>query len=104
MKILNSFWAFLALVAVGTLVGCSTMSTKAADVSDSVRTALDQAGLKDVSASQDRDKGVVTLSGHVAVDAEKARAESIAQSLAVGQVVSNQVAVLPAGIEKEAKA
>ena len=34
----------LAAVVVGTLVGCSTTSTKAADVADSIRTSLDQAG------------------------------------------------------------
>ena len=56
------FW--LAVVVAGTLVGCSTTSTKTADVSDSIRTSLDQAGFKDVSVSQDRDKGVVTLGYH----------------------------------------
>jgi len=66
--------------------------TKSADVSDSIRKSLDQAGFKDVSANQDRDKGVVTLSGHVPADADKSKAESVAQSIAVGQVVSNQIA------------
>lgn len=80
MKALKAFFYFLAVVAVATLAGCSTTSTKAADVSDSIRTSLDQAGLKAVSASQDRDKGVVTLSGHVTADGDKSRAESIARS------------------------
>jgi hyperosmotically inducible periplasmic protein len=104
MKALKTFLSFLALVAVATLIGCSTMSTKAADVSDSIRTSLDQAGLKDVSASQDRDKGVVTLGGHVTADSDKSRAESIARSIAGAQVVSNQIAVVPVGAESEAKA
>jgi osmotically-inducible protein OsmY len=104
MKMLKPCLSLLAAVLVGTLVGCSTSPAKSANVSESIRTALDHAGFKDVAASQDRDKGVVTLSGHVAADAEKAQAESIAQSIAVGQVVSNQIAVLPAGVEKEAKA
>ena len=56
--------SLLALLVVVTLVGCST-STKSRDVSDSIRKSLDQAGLKDVTVSQDRDKGVVTLGGHV---------------------------------------
>ena len=43
----------LALLVVGILVGCST-STKSPDVSDSIRKSLDQAGLKDVTVSQDR--------------------------------------------------
>ena len=37
-------------------------------------------------------------------DADKSRAESIAKSLAGGQVVADQVAVLPPGIENDAKA
>jgi hyperosmotically inducible protein len=86
------------------LVGCSKTITKSPDVSESIRKALDQAGLKAVSVTQDRDKGVVTLSGNVAADADKAQAESIATSMASGQVVANQIAVLPPGGEGAAKA
>jgi hyperosmotically inducible protein len=94
--------SLLALLVVGTLVGCST-STKSPDVSDSIRKSLDQAGLKDVTVSQDRDKGVVTLGGHVAAEADKAHAESLAKSIAAEQVVANQIAVTPPGIESDAK-
>jgi osmotically-inducible protein OsmY len=103
MKILKPCLAALAAVLVGTLVGCATSTTKAADVADSLRASLDQAGLKDVSASQDRDKGVVTLGGHVAADADKAQAETIAKAIAGAQVVSNQIAVVPPGVESDAK-
>jgi hyperosmotically inducible protein len=87
--------ATVALLSVGLLAGCSSTSQTPA-VADSVSKSLTQAGLKDVSVQQDRDKGVVTLGGHVATDAEKAQAQQIAQSLAPNQVVANQVAVLPA--------
>jgi osmotically-inducible protein OsmY len=103
MKAFNLCVSILAVVVVGTLTGCSTTSTRAANVIDSIRTSLDQAGLKDVSASQDRDKGVVTLGGHVSSDRDKTQAESIARSLAGSQVVANQVAVIPPGVEREAK-
>jgi osmotically-inducible protein OsmY len=103
MTIYKSCLSLLAVAALGTLVGCSASSTKTADVSASVRTSLDQAGLKDVSVSQDHDKGVVTLGGHVAADAEKAQAQSIATALAGTQVVSNQIEVIPAGAEHDAK-
>jgi len=93
----------LATVLVGTLVGCSTASTKAADVSDSLRASLDQAGFKDVSVTQDRDKGVVTLGGHVRADNDKAQAESIAKNVAGSQVVANEIAVIPPGVESDAK-
>jgi osmotically-inducible protein OsmY len=56
-----------------------------------------------VSVSQDRDKGVVTLGGHVARDADKAQAEFIAKSIAGTQVVANQIAVVPAGLGSEAR-
>jgi len=103
MKSFRSFVTLLALLLVGTLAGCSG-TTKSPDVSDSVRKSLDQAGLQDVSVSQDRDKGVVTLGGHVPSDGDKSQAESIAKSIAGGQVVSNQIAVLPPAAESEAKA
>jgi hyperosmotically inducible protein len=94
----------LVPLVVVALVGCSAAARQSPEVSDSIRKSLDQAGLKDVSVSQDRDKGVVTLGGHVAADADKSQAESIAKSIASGQVVANQIAVLPPGLESDAKA
>jgi len=104
MKKLRFSVAILALLAVGILTGCSGTSSKSPDVSDSIRKSLDQAGLKDVTVGQDRDKGVVTLGGQVTSDNDKSQAESLAKSLAGAQVVANQIAVVPSGIEKEAKA
>jgi len=78
--------ASLALLVVGILAGCSQTPTQSPDVSDALRKSLDQAGLKDVSVAQDREKGVVTLAGHVAAEGEKSQAESIAKSIAGGQV------------------
>jgi osmotically-inducible protein OsmY len=103
MKQFKPCLSLLAVVALGTLAGCSATTTKAPDVSASIRTSLDQAGLKDVSASQDRDKGVVTLGGHVAANRDKAQADSIARSFAGSQVVSNQIAVITPGIENETR-
>ena len=91
------------LLAVLTVAGCSRPSTKAPDVSSAVRQSLEQAGLKDVSVEQDLDKGVVTLGGQVASEDAKSQAESIAKTMAAGQVVANQVAVIPPGSEKIAK-
>jgi osmotically-inducible protein OsmY len=103
MQTIKPWLSLLAMVAAGALAGCSTMSTKAADVSGIIGTSLDQAGLKDVSARQDRDKGVVTLGGHVATDNDKSQAESIARSIAGGLVVANEIAVLPRGAESDAR-
>jgi hyperosmotically inducible periplasmic protein len=104
MKTLKRSLPFLVLLVIGTFVGCSTTSTKSPDVSDSIRKSLDQSNLKDVSVTQDRDKGVVTLDGHVATEGDKSQAESIAKSMAGGQVVSNQIAVIPPSAESDAKA
>jgi len=103
MKTLNLSFAALALFTIGSLAGCSNTAASP-DVSSGIRTSLDQANLKDISVSQDRDKGVVTLGGHVRNDADKAQAETIAKSLAGNQVVADQIAVTPLGLEKEAKA
>ena len=104
MKATKLLVIVLALFVIGTVVGCSMFSIKSPDVSDSIRKSLDQAGLKDVSVSQDRDKGIVTLGGQVSSNDQKAQAESLAKSIAGAQVVANQIAVLPAGAEREAKA
>jgi hyperosmotically inducible protein len=92
----------LALLTVGGLSGCSG-TKKSPDVADNIRQSLDQAGFKDVTVSQDRDKGIVTLSGQVARDNDKLQAETLAKSLAGAQVVANQIVVLPIGMEKDAK-
>src|SRR5271157_5662185 len=102
MKTLTNWPVLLAMVAAGILAGCS-QTVKSPDVSDNIRRSLDQAGLKKVSVNQDRDKGVVTLGGHVASDGDKAQAEAIARSIAGGQVVADQIAVVPLGAESDAR-
>ncbi len=103
MKTLKLCLALLVLLTVGSFGGCSSASSKSPDVSGNIRKSLDQAGLKSVNVSQDRDKGVVTLSGKVAADADKAQAGSIATSIAAGQVVSNQIAVVPPEAKSDAE-
>jgi hyperosmotically inducible protein len=104
MKMLKPCLSVLAIALAGALAGCSTASTKAPDVTGSLRTSLDQAGLKDVSVNQDVDKAVITLGGHVPAEGDKSQAESVAKGIAGSQVVSNQIAVIPPGVETEAKA
>jgi hyperosmotically inducible protein len=101
VKTIATYMLGATLLLFGALMGCS--ASKSPDVSGQIRTSLDQAGLKDVSVSQDRDKGVVTLDGHVMGDADKAQAESIAKSIAGSEVVANQITVMPPG-DSNAKA
>jgi osmotically-inducible protein OsmY len=103
MNTLTRWSSLLTVVAAVTLAGCS-QTIKSPDVSENLRKALDDSGLKKVSIAQDREKGVVTLSGRVEADGDKARAEGIATSIASGQVVSDQIAVVPAGAESDTRA
>src|ERR1700690_1559182 len=103
MKSTKLFFTSLTLLAAGIMAGCSTTAAKSPDVSDSIRKSLDQAGLKNVSVSEDRDRGIVTLGGQVANDSDKSQAESVAKSFAGSQVVADQIAVIPVGGEKDAK-
>jgi hyperosmotically inducible protein len=102
MKVRKLIVGVLPLMLAGALTGCSD-TNKAPDVSDNIRKSLDQSGYKDVSVSQDRDKGVVTLTGTVATETDKAQAESIAKSGASAQVVADQISVRPPGNESDAK-
>jgi len=86
-----------------TLVAGCNRKTEAPDVKDGVKSALESRGYKDVTVDQDRDKGVVTLKGKVASDADKAAAASVAQTVAANQVVANEITVEPPGAESEAR-
>ncbi len=84
------------------MIACSSTPQSPA-VASNIRKSLDQAGLKNVSVSQDRTNGVVTLTGNVPSDDAKAQAESIAKSQAGGQVVADQIAVMPPNAPRETK-
>jgi len=98
MKSLNGILIGLVFAI---MLGCT--NTKAPDVTENVRHALDSAGLNDVRVSQDRDKNVVTLTGSVPTDDDKARAESVAKSQAGSAVVANEIGVRPKGDDGTAK-
>src|ERR1700736_6787109 len=102
MKVRKLFLAVVPVILAGALAGCSD-TNKSPEVTDNIRKSLDQAGYKDVSVSQDREKGVVTLTGTVPTEGDKAQAESIAKSSAGSQVVADQISVRPPGNESDAK-
>src|SRR5450756_690551 len=83
-------------------LGCS-QSHKSPDVKDAVEKALSQAGYTSVTITQDRDKGVITLSGNVATEEDKQRAANVTQSVSSALVIANQIGVRPAGFTSEAK-
>jgi len=103
MKLMKLLLTLPMLFALVGMLACSGATAKSPDVSDGIRKSLDQAGLKDVTVSQDRDKGIVTLGGQVASENDKSQAGSLARSLAGAQVVADQIAVIPVGAEREAR-
>jgi osmotically-inducible protein OsmY len=99
----KSMFRFALLTIVLALAtGCSSQP-QSADVKDATEKSLKDAGFKDVTVSQDRSKGVVTIGGHVDSQEDKARAEAIAKASAGGQIVADEIGVQPAPTAKIAK-
>jgi osmotically-inducible protein OsmY len=70
---------------------------------DTVKKALEQAELTDVSVAEDRDKNTVTLGGTVHSDDAKTKAGDVAKTAAGNRIVVNEVSVQPVGAEADAK-
>jgi hyperosmotically inducible protein len=81
-------------MALFLVVGCNR-EAQHADVKDAVDTAMTRNNLGVVKVSQDRDKGVLTLTGDVDSADKKMQAESVAKEAAPGYVVANELAVRP---------
>ena len=65
------------------------------DEKSAVTNSLSGANLSNVSVSQDRDKGVMTLSGNLDSDDAKKRAEKLAQEAAPDYTIANEIGVRP---------
>ena len=99
VKLLASVGVFsLALLTLA----CS-QNQKSVDVKDEVERALTQAGYTTVNVAQDRDNGVITLSGDVATEEDKLGASNVTQSVSSTLVIANQIGVRPPGFTSEAK-
>src|SRR5262245_188470 len=96
---MQSKWSILSLAFVLVMATACNRGPKHPDVQGQIKQSLDAAGLADVKADQDRDKGVVTLSGEVATETDKQRADDIAKSESAGQIIANQIAVRAPGVE-----
>ena len=90
------------LLIMFTLAACER--EKHPDVKDAVNTAMTRNDLGVVNVSQDRDKGVLTLTGDVETADQKAQAGSIAAQAAPGYTIANEIGVRPVGQESQAKA
>jgi hyperosmotically inducible periplasmic protein len=92
----------IGLLAAFLLVGCNR-ANEHPDVKDEVNSAMTQNGLGVVKVSQDRDKGVITLTGDVESTDQKSQAESLAKQTAPDYAVSNEIGVRPVGAESQFK-
>jgi hyperosmotically inducible periplasmic protein len=74
------------------------------DEKSAVTSSLNSNNLSSVSVSQDRDKGVMTLSGNVTSDDQKSQAESLAKQAAPDYTIADQIGVRPIGDQSQAGA
>ena len=95
------FSSSAVLTCVLAVAGCHS-NTQKPDEKDAVTNSLKQNQLGNVDVSQDRDKGVMKLTGDVATDAQKQQAGTLAQQAAPDYQVANEIGVRPAA-ETEAK-
>jgi hyperosmotically inducible protein len=91
--------AFTALL----ILGACNNNPKHADVKDAVDTAMTRNDLGVVKVSQDRDKGLLTLTGDVETPEKKAQAESVAKEAAPDYAIANEIGVRPVGAESQAR-
>jgi len=84
--------AALLMGSAMVIAGCNKTHP---DEKDAVTNALKNSNLGSVDVSQDRDKGVMTLEGDVAADADKSQAESLAKQAAPDYIVANEIGVRP---------
>jgi len=93
--------ALCAVLLMCAAVACSRASR--ASYKDTVQKALEQADLKGVTVDEDRSKNTITLGGTLHSVAAKDQAAQMAQSVAGGRVIVNQISVEPVGLGSQAR-
>ena len=82
------------LAGVCAMVGCNS-GPKYANVKPRVQNALAMDNLNGISISQDRNKGVITLTGTLSSEQRKLQAEDIAKGAAPKYTVADETTVVP---------
>ena len=101
-RLLPPFAATSLIAVIMVLTGC--MRSDHPDVKLAVYNSLDQHDLRSVTVSEDREAGVITLSGIVGANDRRQRAEQIAQQAAPGYSIVDRIQVDNAGLQGEVKA
>jgi hyperosmotically inducible periplasmic protein len=100
---MKGIMALAAITILSGAVACSNKSGDKVSYKDSVKQALQQADLTEVSVAEDRDKNTVTLSGTVHSADAKGKAGDVAKGAAGNRIVVNELSVQPVGAESEAR-
>jgi len=93
----NMAWKALATATLAgalMIAGCSG-GHKYTNAEPAIQSSLTQNNLGAISVSQDRTKGVITLTGSVPTEEQKAQAESVAKTAAPSYTVVNEISVVP---------
>jgi hyperosmotically inducible periplasmic protein len=101
----NVAWKALVVSSLAGILmigGCNS-NPRYADSKDAVNNALTQNNLGSIHVAQDRDKGVMTLTGTVPTDDQKTQAESVAKQAAPTYTVADEIAVVPPQNASETK-
>ena len=95
---MKAFATLFILAALLLTFACSRRDN--VSYKDDVKKALEQADLKDVTVSEDRDKNTITLGGTVHSDQAKAKAGEVAKATANTRIIANEISVQPVGSEQ----
>src|SRR5207302_6641711 len=74
-------------------LGCTNPRNNETSYKDAVSKALEQADLRDVTVTEDRDKNTITLGGKVHSDDASAKAEDVAKSTEPNRIIPNELSV-----------
>jgi hyperosmotically inducible protein len=88
-KLTAAFAALLMIIAIG----CSQHRANTPSEKKAVADALKSAGYDKINVDEDRDKGVITLKGDIASQADKEKAEAVARQTASNSVIANELLV-----------
>ena len=95
----------VAVASLALLIGagCSQHRANTPSEKKAVVDALKNAGYDKINVDEDRDKGVITLKGDIATQADKEKAEGVARETANNSVIANELMVTGAdkGLAKE---
>ena len=85
----------VATLAAGLVIAGCNSNPGYPDSKDAVNNALTQSNLGSIHVAQDRDKGVITLSGTVPAADQKSNAENVAKQAAPKYTIADEIAVVP---------